>query len=331
MSPPSDSSYCRRSRLHLFLILPALFTLARSQCYNANGTVATDPDYAPCSNSTSDPLHTICCSLNRDNPPGGDPSVAGFTRDECLANGICQNKWSQNGGHTTSYFREKCTEKDWSTGLCLDVCTDSVDDAGNSYMTPCDGTPTSEKWCCGMTDSCCDTDAVLLPRTFGAALSSTSTSASVATSSSSSATTLASSASSPTSEPTASPTLSPSPSPSTSAEANADATTQPSSSTGLSAGAKAGAAIGAIAGVAAFFSIGYLIARRRHGWTSWRSGHAGVHEKGVSEGNHDNGYYPPPVKDVTYHMAAAEIQELDGGNVAAEAPSGERWKSQELP
>lgn len=126
MSPPSDSSYCRRSRLHLFLILPALFTLARSQCYNANGTVATDPDYAPCSNSTSDPLHTICCSLNRDNPPGGDPSVAGFTRDECLANGICQNKWSQNGGHTTSYFREKCTEKDWSTGLCLDVCTDSV-------------------------------------------------------------------------------------------------------------------------------------------------------------------------------------------------------------
>lgn len=56
-----------------------------------------------------------------------------------------------------------------------------------------------------------------------------------------------------------------------------------------------------------------------------------MHEKGVSEGNHDNGYYPPPVKDVTYHMAAAEIQELDGGNVAAEAPSGERWKSQELP
>ncbi|OAK95316.1 hypothetical protein IQ06DRAFT_381174 [Phaeosphaeriaceae sp. SRC1lsM3a] len=53
-------------------------------------------------------------------------------------------------------------------------------------MTPCDGTATSEKWCCGDKADCCDAEnahkAVTVPRKLGQKFSANSTSASASSS-----------------------------------------------------------------------------------------------------------------------------------------------------
>ena len=79
--------------LHLCLFLTALgvCTLAKatSQCLFKNGTTlptgGVSDWYQPC------PGTAIYCALNRDNPPGGNGTL-GFTQDECLPNGLCQNR-----------------------------------------------------------------------------------------------------------------------------------------------------------------------------------------------------------------------------------------------
>ena len=91
----------------LILSLPAVF-LARtalaqtSSCYFANGTSLPSlpeyNEYQPCSSGVT----TICCGTNRANEAGGDPGK-GFTKDECLPNGLCQNRVTSNGVQTTSY------------------------------------------------------------------------------------------------------------------------------------------------------------------------------------------------------------------------------------
>ncbi|KAJ4983950.1 hypothetical protein SVAN01_10571 [Stagonosporopsis vannaccii] len=60
-----------------------------AQCRFKNGTalpIGGSWDwYKPC------PGSFICCALNRKNPAGGDRTL-GLTRDECLLNGLCQNR-----------------------------------------------------------------------------------------------------------------------------------------------------------------------------------------------------------------------------------------------
>lgn len=67
------------------------------RCRFNNGTLLPDTtqyrQYAPCAETGS--LSAICCALIRDNEPGGNMSM-GATRDECLQNGICQNRWIQS-------------------------------------------------------------------------------------------------------------------------------------------------------------------------------------------------------------------------------------------
>lgn len=73
--------------------------VAQGKCRFGNGTLLPDvPEwniYQPCP-STDGPT-TICCALNRDNEPYGNISL-GFTRDECLPNGLCQNRITENDG-----------------------------------------------------------------------------------------------------------------------------------------------------------------------------------------------------------------------------------------
>ena len=74
---------------------------ATAACFDAKGNVldASHSEYMPCSASG---LTTICCGLNRSNPAGGDDS-GGFTKDECLPNGLCQNRVVKNGTMDISY------------------------------------------------------------------------------------------------------------------------------------------------------------------------------------------------------------------------------------
>ncbi|KAF3000243.1 hypothetical protein E8E13_007679 [Curvularia kusanoi] len=104
-------------------------------CYFANGTALpknpTYLEYQAC------PGSSICCGLNRSNPANGDPAN-GFTRDECLPNGLCQNRETVNGVGKTSYWVDFCTNSDVTAPGCLDVCQQTKNVVGNTPMTPCD-------------------------------------------------------------------------------------------------------------------------------------------------------------------------------------------------
>ncbi|KAL1795495.1 hypothetical protein ACET3X_005719 [Alternaria dauci] len=224
----------------------ALTTLAAADnCYWRNGGLQTVAKYQPCSNDTSDPLSHICCKI-------------GEGEDTCLPNGICQAV-APTDTHYGLYFRETCTLQNWEAGGCLNLCSSGEEQGKNDVtVTPCDGTPTSEFWCCGDSTNCC-TDPNLekfkVEPTFSGIITSsllpTSASASVSPSASSTSSTPSSSNSN--------------------ANANANTSTpapsaipQNNHSAGLSTGAKAGIGVGAAAGVIALIAVGIFIGRRSH-------------------------------------------------------------------
>ena len=98
---------------------------AQSGCFFPNGVESERAYYGSCSKNAQDPLSKICCALNRQNPPGSDEAL-GEPQDECLPNGLCAYKAERAGTNITAYFRNLCTEKDWKSGKCLDVCTSGV-------------------------------------------------------------------------------------------------------------------------------------------------------------------------------------------------------------
>jgi hypothetical protein len=117
-------------------------------------------------------------------------------------------------------------------------------------MTPCDGTSTSEKWCCGTANtSCCATNPIAIPAKFGfdptTDLRAAASNAVSSVQSSREASTLISSFSNL-----------------HSATGTAQAS-RPNSSSSLSGGAIAGIVIGSIIGVAIVFFAGVLVARRK--------------------------------------------------------------------
>jgi hypothetical protein len=251
--------------------LPAFFSLlqlltvhhAQAQCYLPNGTVTTDLYHNRCSNDTSNPLNTICCAVDRAPLPGTYAEI-GYTKDECLDSGICRNRYEDaEGRRGVTYWREECTEKDWRSGKCLNVCTDDVSllhyktprpnkpesleappeqgadvrqvNGGTHEMTPCDGTANSTTWCCGNSASCCETLPITIAAKFGV-IPSTST-------------------------PLATPT------PSTSGASQTTSSSVPAASSGtsgsqnspsLSGGGIAGVVIGAIAGTALICTVVFL-------------------------------------------------------------------------
>ena len=101
---------------YIFSLLPR----ALATCYKPNGDIETDDTYQPCSKP-----NTICCATNRPNPAGGEGGGTS-TSDECLPNGVCQNRALRSGQMEILYFRERCTQTDWLHGACLDVCLGDV-------------------------------------------------------------------------------------------------------------------------------------------------------------------------------------------------------------
>ncbi|KAJ8101651.1 hypothetical protein POJ06DRAFT_68752 [Lipomyces tetrasporus] len=235
--------------------------LAAAVCYYPNGLSESDPAYQPCNQIQSSV--SMCCATSRTNPPSG-PFANGLTADTCLPNGMCQNivQWTSPGGQVTynySYFRDQCTDAQWSSNKCLNVCRTGQSDGSTAAMTPCDNTANSTQWCCGRNNTaCCNTpDAITLAQVLGLS-SSTSSSISAATATS-------------TSSPTTSSTSGMSP-------------VASSASSGLSTGAKAGIGVGVGVGeLALIFLLGFFFVRRQR----------------ASSGSPPTARLPPPTNDAT--------------------------------
>jgi hypothetical protein len=81
-------------------------------CYFANGTALPNtPDYASYQPCASGPV-TTCCGTNRALPAGAIRNE-GFTSDECLPNGLCQNRYS-----TTDDKTEKISYVTSTAAMC---------------------------------------------------------------------------------------------------------------------------------------------------------------------------------------------------------------------
>ncbi|KAF9696253.1 hypothetical protein EKO04_006213 [Ascochyta lentis] len=308
-----------------------LFELALAQvsgqatCYFANGTATPKtPDYLQyqaCSGSA------ICCGLNRLNPSNGDPAN-GFTMDECLPNGLCQNRVTENGIGKVSYWVDFCTNSDVSAGGCLDVCHETKNAFGNTAMVPCDGTSTSDRWCCGGTKDCCTSNVgvVRLAQVLGGSLSSVVSSS---TTLSSAASSRASATGSSTSPASADASSTPS---STGAASGSNSSSSSSSGSGskLSGGTIAGIVIGALAGIA-LLAAAIFFARRA---AMWKKKASVTPEAGVAPPytQHTNGYgsagtYDAPTSDKYAHAHQGEMygsapaHELPGGAMDSELPA----------
>lgn len=276
----------------------------RADCHHPNGLIQTDPYHAPCGDVLNNSLNTMCCAIDRPNPPGGF-STNGYNADVCLPNGLCLQSWKrdENSTVTIEYYREECTVQDWKIGKCLSVClsnsvcNQSVMSAikqlmchqisSNVMMTPCDDTANSTRWCCGTSKDCCSGDIGVetLAQTFlgmvATSISGLSTSATASASVSTSGSNYATSAASP------------------------------SSSSSLSGGAIAGIVIGALAGVALIGAAWYFIARRRQAASSSPP----VYVEGNHIANAPKTYYTYEADGVgpqVSEVSAANVKDHDG-------------------
>jgi hypothetical protein len=131
------SSHSRFATLFLqFVAFTKLIQPVHSTCYLPNGTSPDDNYVQPCATDLSNPLSSTCCHTKWANPPGSDIKY-GPTKDECMPNGLCQNRGSSsNVGEElppwTHYYRVMCTEKDFKG--CLDVCGTGV----GAHLCNCD-------------------------------------------------------------------------------------------------------------------------------------------------------------------------------------------------
>ncbi|KAL2845277.1 hypothetical protein BJY01DRAFT_263677 [Aspergillus pseudoustus] len=213
----------------LLSLAPFLPITSAVTCYRPNGVSSTHDDSKTCHSING--AVSMCCNEN----------------DECLQNGICKVAADAGvEGSNATYWRDTCSVSNWPEVGCLKVCA-SGDLAGdNSRITPCDGTDTSEKWCCGTTTDCCGTDEeVHVPQNIYTK-STTSISTSTTSGSTSSSTTTTTSSSTPT--PTAD-----------------DSDSEPGGSSGLSGGAKAGVGVGVAVGAIAIIAgaLYFMLSRRR--------------------------------------------------------------------
>jgi hypothetical protein len=113
----------------LFLLLSlASLPLALATCFLPNGTSTDSAGAQPCSSDPTNPLRSTCCNTNWDNPPGSDVKF-GSTKDECLPNGLCQNRGfstieGQEQAPWTHFYRNYCVNKGWEG--CVSVCDTGV-------------------------------------------------------------------------------------------------------------------------------------------------------------------------------------------------------------
>ena len=119
------------------LVSSSTLLLAHSATGGGGGDLISPPptDDPPASplahfnlSRSSSPLYNTCCQSAWPNLPGGDVKN-GPTADECLPNGLCQNRgWSSVSGQEkkewTHFYRVYCANTDWEG--CLDVCSEGV-------------------------------------------------------------------------------------------------------------------------------------------------------------------------------------------------------------
>jgi hypothetical protein len=168
-------------RHSLAVLITCLCSTLSALCYYPDGAYNRfNSDIQRCPGNTN-----TCCYTNRRSPPGS-PDVAA---DECLPNGICQNRYanlapqehtpasprahasvpkkerhvSQNTRRfydrkaqalRVTWFRDLCAVQSWDG--CLDVGkTAQTGSVRLGSMTPCNGSSDSKTWCCGVTPDCC--------------------------------------------------------------------------------------------------------------------------------------------------------------------------------
>ncbi|KAL2828182.1 hypothetical protein BDW59DRAFT_159775 [Aspergillus cavernicola] len=215
-----------RSLAILLSIAQLLSTTEAVTCYRPNGVSSTHND------------SKTCQSLN------GAASMCCGESDTCLENGICKvSAVSGVQGSNATYWRDTCSVSTWPEVGCLKVCASGDLEGDNSRITPCDGTDTSETWCCGTDTSCCGTDdEIHVPSDIYTSSTSTPTSTSTSTSTSTTQTSADSSTSTPTSAPES----------------------ESEQSDTLSDSAKAGVGVGvAVGAVAIVASVVFFLLRRR--------------------------------------------------------------------
>ncbi|KAF1846992.1 uncharacterized protein K460DRAFT_413805 [Cucurbitaria berberidis CBS 394.84] len=276
-------------------------TLAqRSPCYFANGTVLPDEEfynsYQPC---TSGGPPTICCAFDRPNPAGGIRD----TVDECLPNGLCQNR----AGDATTWWANFCTSSGIEFGKCITACRSTKDKYGHTQLTPCTGKADSDRWCCGANNPTCCADesrVVRLAQVLGGALSSSMVSSSVVSSASATASSVSGAA------------------PSTTATSVAPGQTE--KKTKLSGGAIAGIVLGAIAGLTILAGI-FVAQRARYKNKASTSGTSNHVETPTNPYIPQEYVGPGPEGYATQYAPPAELppvspRELHSGNHMSLAP-----------
>ncbi|KAH7082486.1 hypothetical protein FB567DRAFT_630835 [Paraphoma chrysanthemicola] len=243
--------------LLLGILIHTGIIFAQSLCFFSNGTTLPETpgynEYIPCASGPT----TICCGLNRADPPGGN-RTKGFTKDECLPNGLCRNRWVDNKNiETVSYWNNFCTEKDVTSSKCLNLCPTSRLDFGHAPLTPCNGRADSERWCCGTSIDCCASNVgvISLAQVLGGALSS-----STATSATTTTIPISSTTSSSVGSSSASGSARGAEAAATSNSTMAD---QGDRNTGLSTGAIAGIAVGVVASVALLGAAVFFVQRAK--------------------------------------------------------------------
>lgn len=125
-----------------FSLALASSPFVHATCFLPNGTANPSTGAAPCSSDPSDPLSAVCCNTQWSNPPGGDLKF-GQPQDECLPNGLCQNrgmstKEGQEMPPWTHFYRVYCANEDGSG--CVGVCDTGV--SKYSSLFQCDGVTT---------------------------------------------------------------------------------------------------------------------------------------------------------------------------------------------
>lgn len=124
----SPQNFTMTTVFTLFSVLLFFVTLSSATCFLPNGTLTSSPGAQPCSFDPSHPLASTCCNSGYDNTPGSDAKL-GQPRDECLPNGLCQNRgFSTIPGKEAPpwlhYYRVYCTDREWEG--CLRVCDTGV-------------------------------------------------------------------------------------------------------------------------------------------------------------------------------------------------------------
>lgn len=299
------------------LILGQVF--GDAPCYYANGTMMRPSEVRQCSTGVS----TICCTINRPNPPGNETTEAGWTQDECLPNGLCQNRAMSHGKRKTAWWVEYCTNPDVTSTDCLDICRSTRDGNGGSLITPCgeagdgsynalDDERETTRWCCGGSDACCTNNigVIELPRNFtGRAIASSTSTSTVP----------------PTSTSTTPPTTTRTSSQvSVTSEATPTASNVPyAENDGLSSGAKAGIGIGTAVGIIAILLAAFF-GHKAYEYRKLAIGHqhAGTSQTLQSQyQNGKHGYTQFGVPPAELHSPPAELPHTDPRKMHTELPT----------